>query len=196
MFKLRYQTPSGWTKTVLENFDAFLIDHAGAEKKASGMAMSMALHYADKPDIVSAMIDLSIEELEHFREVVKLMAARQLQLQKDEKDPYVNQLRKQLRNGRDDYFLDRLLLGAVIEARGAERFGLIASALPAGTATKQQELKQFYTAITRSEDRHQNLFTELAEEHFASPTVNERLNQLLDIESQLVSDLPLRPALH
>ena len=95
MFKLRYQTPLDWAKTVLDDFDAFLIDHAGAEKKASGMAMSMALHYADKPDIVSAMIDLSIEELEHFREVVKLMAARQLQLQKDEKDPYVNQLRKQ-----------------------------------------------------------------------------------------------------
>ncbi len=196
MFKLRYPTPPDWAKTVLNDFDAFLIDHAGAEKKASGMAMSMALHYADKHDIVSAMIDLSIEELEHFREVVKLMTSRQLQLQKDEKDPYVNQLRKQVRNGRDDYFLDRLLLGGVIEARGAERFGLVATALPTGESTKGDELKRFYQAITRSEERHQNLFIELAENHFPTDTINARLDQLLDLEAQLVSSLPFRPALH
>ncbi|MEZ0122814.1 MAG: tRNA-(ms[2]io[6]A)-hydroxylase [Candidatus Reddybacter sp.] len=196
MFKLRYQTPTDWVKTVLDDFDAFLVDHAGAEKKASGMAMSMALHYADKPDIVSAMIDLSIEELEHFREVVKQMAARHLQLQKDEKDPYVNQLRKQARNGRDDYFLDRLLLGGVIEARGAERFGLVASALPLGESDEGDELKRFYQAITHSEDRHQDLFIELAENHFPAQTVTARLDHLLDFEAALVSNLPFRAALH
>jgi tRNA-(ms[2]io[6]A)-hydroxylase len=196
MFKLRYQTPPDWAKAVLNDFDAFLIDHAGAEKKASGMAMSMALHYADKPDIVGAMIDLSIEELEHFREVVKLMTARQLQLQKDEKDPYVNQLRKQVRNGRDDYFLDRLLLGGVIEARGAERFGLVATALPLGESAEGDELKHFYDAITRSEERHQNLFVELAENHFPAHIVAERLDQLLDFEAQLIASLPFRAALH
>ncbi|RLA39758.1 MAG: tRNA-(ms[2]io[6]A)-hydroxylase [Gammaproteobacteria bacterium] len=196
MFKLRYQTPPDWAKIVLDDFDDFLIDHAGAEKKASGMAMSMALHYADKPDIVSAMIDLSIEELEHFREVVKLMTARHLQLQKDEKDLYVNQLRKQVRNGRDDYFLDRLLLGGVIEARGAERFGLIASALPLGESGEGDELKHFYQAITHSEERHQNLFIELAENYFPTHIVAERLDQLLDFEAQLVASLPFRAALH
>ncbi|MBQ0719428.1 MAG: tRNA-(ms[2]io[6]A)-hydroxylase [Gammaproteobacteria bacterium] len=196
MFKLRYQTPPAWVLTVLDDFNAFLIDHAGAEKKASGMAMSMALHYADKPDIVSAMIDLSIEELEHFREVVKLMAARQLQLQKDEKDPYVNKLRKQVRNGRDDYFLDRLLLGAVIEARGAERFGLVASALPLGASGEEDALKHFYEAITRSEDRHQNLFIELAENHFPAHLVSARLDELVDFEAALVETLPFRAALH
>ena len=196
MFKLRYQTSPNWAKTVLDDFDAFIVDHAGAEKKASGMAMSMALHYADKPDIVSAMIDLSIEELEHFREVVKLMTTRQLQLQKDEKDPYVNQLRKQARNGRDDYFLDRLLLGGVIEARGAERFGLVAAALPLGESAERDELKHFYDAITRSEARHQNLFIELAENYFPAQIVADRLDQLLDFEAQLVASLPLRAALH
>ena len=196
MFKLRYQTPLEWTKIVLDDFESFLIDHAGAEKKASGMAMSMALHYADKPDIVSAMIDLSIEELDHFREVVKLMTARQLQLQKDEKDPYVNQLRKQARNGRDDYFLDRLLLGGVIEARGAERFGLLATALPLGESVEGDELKHFYDNITRSEARHQTLFIDLAENHFPTHTIVQRLDQLLDAEAQLAASLPFRAALH
>ncbi len=190
MIKLRYDTTASWTNTVLANFDEFLLDHAGAEKKASGMAMSMALHYADKPDIVTAMIDLAIEELDHFREVVKIMAARSLQLKKDDKDPYVNQLRKQLRNGRDHYFLDRLLLGGVIEARGAERFGLVANALPEGS------LKSFYVDITDSESRHQDLFYRLASEHFTQPEIIARLDQLLDIEASIVSELPDRPALH
>ncbi len=196
MFTLLYETPALWADTVLSDFNAFLIDHAGAEKKASGMAMSMALHYADKADIVSAMIDLSIEELEHFREVVKIMHARQLQLQKDEKDIYVNKLRKLVRNGRDAYFLDRLLLGCVIEARGAERFGLVANALPEGSTPEQRALKAFYVAITRSEDRHQDLFLTLAENHFPAETVADRLKEILHFEAEIISSLPFRPALH
>ncbi|RLA48134.1 MAG: tRNA-(ms[2]io[6]A)-hydroxylase [Gammaproteobacteria bacterium] len=190
MIKLRYATAPSWTETVLADFDSFLLDHAGAEKKASGMAMSMALHYADKPDIVAAMIDLAIEELDHFREVVKIMATRNLQLQKDDKDVYVNQLRKQLRNGRDDYFLDRLLLGGVIEARGAERFGLIATALHTGS------LKTFYIDISCSEDRHEKLFFDLAGGYFGKDKINSRLDELLDIEAALISELPDRPTLH
>lgn len=38
MFELKYKTPFEWTVPVLEDFDAFLQDHAAAEKKASGMA--------------------------------------------------------------------------------------------------------------------------------------------------------------
>ena len=41
MFELKYQTPKAWAEVVLSDFDAFLTDHAAAEKKASGMAMSM-----------------------------------------------------------------------------------------------------------------------------------------------------------
>lgn len=190
MIKLKYTTPATWTRTALADFDRFLLDHAGAEKKASGMAMSMALHYADKPDIVTAMIDLSIEELDHFREVVKLMTARGLHLKKDDKDPYINQLREHIRNGRDHYFLDRLLLGGLIEARGAERFGLVAAALPEG------ELKAFYTAITRSEDRHRDLFVNLATRYFSVAEVGSRIEELLHIEAELISRLPHRPALH
>ena len=190
MIKLQYATTATWTETVLADFDIFLLDHAGAEKKASGMAMSMALHYADKPDIVATMIDLAIEELDHFREVVKIMAERNLQLKKDDKDLYVNQLRGQLRNGREQYFLDRLLLGGVIEARGAERFGLVAKALPEGS------LKSFYIDISESEDRHRDLFFRLAGNYFPSIEITTRLDELLEIEAIIVSRLTDRPALH
>ena len=49
-----------------------------------------------------------------------------------DKDPYVNALRRRMDKTREPYLLDRLLTGSVIEARGAERFSLIAGALEDG----------------------------------------------------------------
>lgn len=187
---LRFSTQAAWTDTVLTDFDTFLQDHAAAEKKASGMAVSMLSHYPDKIELVRAMTDLAIEEMQHFREVVKLIYARGGTLGNDQKDEYINRFRKAFRRGTDVYFLDRLLVGGIIEARGCERFGLVAQALPEG------ELKQFYDAITRSEARHHELFIELAEQYFATDIVHQRLDQLLDFEAQIVAELPLRVALH
>ncbi|MGB0836386.1 MAG: tRNA isopentenyl-2-thiomethyl-A-37 hydroxylase MiaE, partial [Psychrobium sp.] len=48
MFELKFNTPDAWTDAVMENFEFFLQDHASAEKKASGMAMSMLSHYPDR----------------------------------------------------------------------------------------------------------------------------------------------------
>ena len=183
-------TSSDWAQIVLNDFDNFLIDHAAAEKKASGMAMSMALHYRDKPDLVREMIDLSIEELQHFRECVRLIQKRGLILPPDEKDPYVNGLRAVLRKAHPEALLDRLVVGGIIEARGCERFGLIEDSLPDG------EMKRFYSAISLSEDKHQMLFIDLATKYFPKAEVDARLNELLHIEAELINKLPLRAALH
>ena len=64
--ELRFITPNTWIEAVLADFDRFLIDHAAAEKKASGMAMSMLSHYPDREKLVKAMIDLSIEEIKEI----------------------------------------------------------------------------------------------------------------------------------
>lgn len=189
-FSLGFDSPQAWLDAVMEDFDAFLIDHAAAEKKASGMAISMLSHYPDKPDIVQAMIDLSIEEMVHFRDVIKILTERGLQLGADSKDTYVNELRKLMRRGTDVYMMDRLLIGGIIEARGCERFGLIANALPEGS------LKKFYRAITESEARHENLFIDLAKNYFAEELIQERLDQLLDGEAKIVASLPITAALH
>lgn len=190
MFKLRYTTSPEWVEAVLADFNSFLVDHAAAEKKASGMAVSMLSHYPDKPDIVKAMIDLSIEEMMHFREVVKIMTERGVQLGPDNRDAYVNALRKLSRKASDEYLMDRLLLGGVIEARGCERFGLIAQALPEG------ELKHFYHAIAESESRHENLFFDLAKNYFSEVKIAARLDELLDREADIVKQLPIVAALH
>ena len=190
MIMLKYKTPLAWAEGVVAAMDEFLPDHAAAEKKASSMAMTMVSHYPDRPELVMAMIDLAIEELNHYRAVVKLMSDRGLRLLPDEKDLYVNGLRRSIRDGKDFYFMDRLLVAGIVEARGAERFGLVADALPEG------ELRRFYRAIARSEEEHQGLFIQLAELYFDPEDTRSRLDELLQVEADIVRDLPLRPALH
>ena len=189
-YTLKYATPKAWVDEVLNNFDAFLIDHAAAEKKASGMAISMLSHYPDKTKLVEAMSELAIEEMVHFRDVVKLIHQRGLILAADTKDEYINAFRQLMRKGTDVYFLDRLLVGSIVEARGCERFGLIADALPAG------DLKKFYLAITESERRHDDLFLKLAHEYFKPELIEERMQELLDAEAEIVKSLPIRAMLH
>ena len=190
MIELKYSTPQAWAKGIVQSMDRFLPDHAAAEKKASSMAMGMLAHYPDKRELVNAMMDLALEELSHFRAVVKIMNERDLTLLPDQKDAYVNALRKEIRHGKDNYFLDRMLVAGIVEARGAERFGMIADALPAG------RLKRFYRSITRSEQEHQGLFIQLAGLYFKPAEVQARLDELLTAEAKIVSELPIRVALH
>ncbi|BBM00527.1 tRNA-(ms[2]io[6]A)-hydroxylase [Microbulbifer sp. GL-2] len=190
MFQLRYTTPKDWAQVVLSDFKRFLQDHAAAEKKASGMAVSMFSHYPDKPLLVESMVNLALEEMNHFRQVIKIMHERGIYQAPDEKDPYIHALRRLTRRGTEEYLLDRLLTAAIIEARGCERFGLVAEALPEGP------LKSFYKVITDSEARHHELFIELALQYFPRKKVEARLCQLLDQEAQITEALPHRPALH
>ncbi len=187
---LRQPTSDRWVEAVLADFDHFLLDHAAAEKKASGMAISMLSHYPDKTRLVAAMADLAVEELTHYREVVKWIHRRGLVTAADEKDPYVIAFRKAIRQGREAYLMDRLLTASIIEARGAERFALVAQALEPGP------LKSFYQSIARSEERHYTLFLELAAHYLPQPAIDERFEELLAIEADIVADLPIRAALH
>ena len=187
---LLLKTSQDWISAVLEDFDSFLLDHAAAEKKASGMAMSMLSHYPDRISLVSQMADLAIEELTHYREVLKWIHSRGNTIGPDKKDQYVLALRQHIRQGSDVYLLDRLLIAAVIEARGAERFALIAQSL------KPPQIKRFYESLASSEARHYQLFLNLAEEYFAGEVTKTRWQQILDIEAKILTELPIRAALH
>ena len=183
-------SPVEWLNEVLGNFDEFLKDHASCEKKASGMAMNVASHYPDQPRLLNAMVDLAVEELNHYREVVRLLIKRNIAPGPDRKDPYVRELNNAVRRGPDNFLLDRLLVGAVVERRGAERFGLIAGALEDPT------LKKFYEAITVSEDRHWLLFVDLARDFYPNDQVHDRLVELSALENEVITTLPIQPALH
>lgn len=189
-FTLQSQTSPAWLEAVLENFDAFLLDHANCEKKASGMAMSILSHYPDKPELIKEMLNLALEELSHFQEVMHIILGKGLQPAADTKDEYVNQLHKAMDKNKEAYLLDRLLIASIIEARGAERFGMIATALPSG------KMKNFYQAITDSESRHYKLFLSLAEKLCHGDRIEPRLTELLIAEADIINHLPIQPALH
>lgn len=190
MSKLRIASSREWIEAVLGDFDAFLLDHAACERKASATALALVSHYPDRQLLVREMIVLAREELEHFHQVIWLLQSRDLVLRHDEKDHYVQALRKEIRNGREAYFLDRLLVSGIVEARGCERFGQVADALSPGP------LQDLYREITRTESQHHMLFDRLARNYFEAGAVEERKNELLDREAQILQALPPRPVVH
>lgn len=183
-------TADTWLDVVLANFDNFLSDHASCEKKASGMALSIASHYPDKPQLLNAMAELAVEELSHYREVVRLLTQRGGTPGADTKDVYIRALNATIRKGPQHYLLDRLLIAAVVERRGHERFTLLAGALD------NDPLGNFYRAIAASEDRHWQLFIDLAETHCDTSAIPARLECLIAAEAELITTLPIQPRLH
>ncbi len=186
---LLVDTPKEWLEVVVADMDAFLVDHAACERKASAAGMSFVVRYPDRPWLLGPMITFAQEELSHFAAVFRIVSERGLQLTADEKDPYVTGLMKHVRTGREERLLDRLLCCSIMEARGCERFALLADALPKG------KLQSFYQNIARSEARHTDLFVELAG-NVDSELVAPRLGQLLEAEAEIVNNLSIRPALH
>jgi len=190
MLRLRTATDPSWIDVVLGDFDAFLVDHAACERKASATALKLVSHYSDRTLLVRELIPFAQEELEHYAQVMEIILDKGLSTRADEKDPYVGALMRLIKRGPEQYFLDRLLVLGIVEARGCERFGMVADALEPGA------LKTFYADITRSEARHHSLFVRLAREYFPAEGVQARLNELLDAEAEIIDRLPLRAAVH
>ncbi len=188
---LRYQTPAQWVDAALADTAHLLADHANCERKASAMAMSMVVRFADREKIIPPLIDLAIEELDHFRQCHRLMQQRGIAMIPDHRDPYIHALTRHQRHGRDEHFLDQLLIFSLVECRGAERFRLIAQSERADA-----ELRQFYKSLWAAEARHGNLFAELALCYFDENAVYTRLHELAEIEGRIVAELPWRSALH
>ena len=182
---------AAWLEAVTNDFDAFLQDHADCERKASSMAMSFVAKYPDRVEIIPELIETAVEELEHFQQVYTLMEQRNVRLPASmQEDLYVKKLIKQCHSGRNERFLDRLLIASVLETRGAERFRLIAEAL------EDPDLKQFYKMLWTSEAKHGHIFVKMAMNYFDGKTVYDRLHWWIDREAEVISDLEIRPALH
>lgn len=180
-----------WVKAVMDDFDSFLQDHANCERKASAMAMSFVAKFPDRIAIIPELIETAIEELEHFQAVYEIMQKRGVQLPAQMgKDVYVQQLVEHCRSGREERFLDRLLLASIVECRGAERFRLVYENL------EEPDMKQFYHELWASEAKHGNIFVKMALNYFEEKSVYKRLDELNQAEAQVLHSLPLKPALH
>ncbi len=187
---LTWATPPAWTGHILDNFDEFLIDHANCERKASALAMSFAVKYADRTAMVPVLIELAREELVHFQQVYALMEARGLRLAPDSKDPYVNALNALCRSQPHPRFLDRMLVSSLVETRGAERFRLIHEVL------EDAGLKAFYRELWACEAKHGHQFAELALLYFPEQELYARLQELVRAEAESARRLEWRPSLH
>jgi len=190
---LSIKTPSSpeWIQAVMNDFNSFLQDHADCERKASATAMSLVAKYPDRTAIIPELIETALEEMEHFQQVYALMASRGVQLAHSiGEDPYISKLIKLCHSGREERFLDRLLIGSVFETRGAERFRLIEENL------EDPALKKFYKMLWTSEAKHGHIYVKMALNYFPADQVYSRLEWWTDKESEVIESLPLRAALH
>jgi len=188
---LKAASKNEWIKAVMADLNAFLQDHANCERKASAMAMSFVAKFPDRLEILPELINIGIEELEHFKQVYGIMQKRGILLTKEiGPDQYMNQLIEKCRSGLQERFMDRLLLASLVETRGAERFRLVYEAVEEG------ELKEFYHNLWASEARHGEVFIKMALNYFDESAVLIRMEELNNLEAEIIEGLPIKAALH
>lgn len=197
MLGLHGQTKSAWAPLAVRHLPELLADHAHCELKAATNALSVATRWADCTNLVRAMAELAEEEMSHFREVLAVIHARGWSWSKPQVDSYAEELRAAAassRHGRSvEARTDRLLIGALIEARSCERLRLLADAFQ---EIGEVELSAFYLTLFASEAKHHVLFTQLAEELAGVEPVAVRLRELQLIEGQINARLGVAPRIH
>ena len=180
-----------WLEAVMQDFPAFLRDHADCERKASATAMSLVAKYPNRLEIIPELIEIGIEELEHFKLVYDLMQKNGIQLSHSiPEDPYIKALIKRMHSGIAQRFLDRLLIESIVETRGPEGFNLISD------AQENEELFRFYKMLWISEAKHGHVYVKMALNYFDDSLVYERLAWWVAQEGEILSSLEIRPALH
>ena len=191
---LQVASSQAWLDTVMGDFDSFLQDHADCERKASAMAMSFVAKFPDRTEIIPELIDIGVEELQHFKQVYKIMEKRGVHLPEGmAKDMYIKRLVSLCRSTREERFMDRLILASLVEWRGCERFKMIAEALD---ADQDPELKRFYQLLWESEARHGESFIDMALRYLPENEVESRLAYMVEEEAKILQGLELRAALH
>jgi tRNA-(ms[2]io[6]A)-hydroxylase len=186
---LRSASDPRWAAVALADLDATLGDHAHCEKKASATALKLIADHPEAPKMVRCLARLAQEELQHFLAVLNELARRGAVLPPDEGDPYAQRLLRLVRGG-PGRLLDRLVVGALIEARSRERLALLAVALPVG------RLRELYRRLAQAEAGHERLLVDLAIGHAGAAATHARVDALARAEAQIVAGLPIAPRIH
>ena len=188
ILKLKLNTDPRWVDIASKNIEDILVDHAWCEQKAASTGISMIIHYPEKARLVAELTDLVAEEWSHFERVLEELRKRGYALGRPRKDEYVVQLLAHVRKGgaRERQLMDQLLVSALIEARSCERFKLLWKHIP------DPELSKFYYELMVSEAGHFVSYVELAKEYCDPAVVDVRLQELLKIEGEIVTNLPVR----
>jgi tRNA-(ms[2]io[6]A)-hydroxylase len=187
MLGLRHATDSAWARAAVDRLDDLLIDHAHCELKAASNALALAARSPAFPAVARALVDLAEEEIRHYRQVVAELERRGVALGKPPVDAYAAELlRRAMASTRArsaaDALSDRLLVGALIEARSCERFRLLADELE---SRSRDDLAAFYEELFAAEARHYRTFVDLAAEVRGAEAARARLSDLAAIEADV-----------
>ncbi|MDP4219609.1 MAG: tRNA-(ms[2]io[6]A)-hydroxylase [Bacteroidota bacterium] len=190
MLGLQCESNKEWIGRVAGDPAILLCDHAHCEKKAALMAISLLNNYPSLKELVEEMSELAIEEMSHFRMVLKKMDEHGVAFAYDPGDLYAQALHSKIHKHEKQKLLDRLIVASLIEARSCERFQLLSE------HAADEDLREFYRSLLASEARHRNTFLRLARLYFPAVEVAERLREFEDFEAELVASLPSEPVMH
>ena len=189
--ELKYITPIGWAENAVKDIDSFLQDHADAERKVANMCLSLIAKYPNRVKIIDELIQISVEELLHFKQVYALIRYRGNELNGIfQKDPYIKGLLSIVSSDREQLFMDRLIIASVAELRGSERFKLISKVVD------DPKIAKFYANLHLQELEHIDSFIKMAKIYFDDELVDKRTQIILQKEAEICSSLPWRSAIH
>ncbi len=192
MLHLKLETDPRWTFIAEENIEEILTDHAWCEQKAATNAITIITHNSQYEDLVTALLELAKEELEHFQMVHDIIKKKGYTLGRERKDNYVNELYKFMNKGGNHLqsMVDRLLFSAMIEARSCERFKMLSQHV------KDPELSKFYYDLMVSEAGHYTLFITFARKYGKEIDVDKRWKELVEFEGELIKSYGKSESIH
>ncbi|ENS5606216.1 tRNA isopentenyl-2-thiomethyl-A-37 hydroxylase MiaE [Vibrio mimicus] len=130
-------------------------------------------------DLIDKMVLLIKEELHHFYQVLEIMQARDVEYESIPASRYAKGLLSHMKTHEPQTLIDKLIVGAYIEARSCERFAKLAPFL-------DDDMAKFYVSLLRSESRHYQDYLQLAEQ-IAGHDISERVAYFGKIEAELIS---------
>ncbi|MCU7614637.1 tRNA-(ms[2]io[6]A)-hydroxylase [Chryseobacterium sp. GMJ5] len=192
MFKLKLPTDPRWANIAEDNIQEILTDHAWCEQKAATNAIGLITMLPERPDIVTELLAIAQEELEHFGQVLEIIKNRGYTFGRTRKDDYVNELVNFIQKGghRDTLIVDKMLFAAMIEARSCERFKVLTENI------KDEELKTFYKELMISEANHYTTFIGFARQLGDPETVNKRWEEWLEYEASIIKSYGNKETIH
>ncbi|WP_026837100.1 tRNA-(ms[2]io[6]A)-hydroxylase [Gillisia sp. JM1] len=192
MLHLKLETDPRWVNIVESNIEEILTDHAWCEQKAATNAITIITLNSEYPDLVTELLELAKEELEHFEMVHEIIKKRGFKLGRERKDSYVNELYKFMNKGgsRLNSMVDRLLFSAMIEARSCERFKLLSKEI------NDPELSKFYHDLMISEAGHYTTFISFARKYGKDIDVDLRWKELVEFEGELIKSYGKHETIH
>ena len=191
MFRLKLPTDPRWANIAEDNLEEILTDHAWCEQKAATNAIGLITMIPEHTEIVTELVAIAQEELDHFYQVHEIIKKRGGVLGRTRKDDYVNDLYKFIIQGtREEYIVDRMLFAAMIEARSCERFKVLTENI------KDKELKKFYYDLMVSEANHYTTFIGFARQLGDPEKVNRRWEEWLGHEAKIIQSYGNKETIH